>query len=192
MIDYRLPAEFKSVDEVRSSVRKYAKALAATLGYGFDHNKKGKRIPIRPNIPPAGGDCSFYLWLPNSKYGVFVDFSIHRNYSSQYGYHGLYLGNRLCLFGSLRNIDGTEIKPGYGDLSMMWRIADRSKSSGTGINKFEDTFISVGELAEKIKRQMSAYRRIELWEKEFAKLRQPTFAEIIGQNETKTGLQNSF
>lgn len=192
MIDYQLPAEFKSVDEVRNSVRKYANALAATLGYEFDHNKKGKRIPIQPNIPPAGGNCSFYLWLPSSKYGVFVDFSIHRNYSSQYGYHGLYLGNRLCVMGFLRSIDGTKIKPGCGDLSMMWRIADRSKSSWTGINQFEDTFISVGELAENIKRQIFGYRRIELWEKEVAKVRQLTFSEIIGQNETNTGLQNSF
>ena len=98
---------------VQKDVAKYVEQLASKLGYEFDTDKNGKKKVfngVNANIPPAGGNVSFYLWKPNSNHGVYISLPYQPDYLDN-GYENYKLQD-LIAGGSKEYLYRVETKDG--------------------------------------------------------------------------------
>lgn len=132
---------------IKKDVAKFSKELANTLGWEHDTRKKGKKeIPeyADANIPPAGGDATFILWMPGTDLGVYVSIPYQSDWGSD-GYENYQIQKKdaaLDMFGG----------------TILWRLTTKkNKYSGMG-NRFAPANVTVGQLAGMIEQAVKSER----------------------------------
>lgn len=114
----------------KADLIKFSKALASELEREHDADKKGKKEYARVNIAPIGGDGHIILWKPNSDTGIYISVPVDR-------------------------VDDENLKIGGRTYDIMYRLNTRKDKYSGGANEFTDINVSVKEMADLIKKEIS-------------------------------------
>lgn len=130
----------------RKDLERFSRALADELGWEHKTDRKGKIIFAQTNIAPAGGNGSFTLWAPETDLGIYVSVPVSpQSYNDRDGYsHDLQITDVM----------------GFGE-PILWRLRNKEQTFlPNGHNRYATADITVGELAELVKKELNAYLRV--------------------------------
>ena len=130
----------------RKDLERFSRALADELDWEHKTDRKGKIIFAQTNIAPAGGNGSFTLWAPETDLGIYVSVPVSpQSYNDRDGYsHDLQITDVM----------------GFGE-PILWRLRNKEQTFlPNGHNRYATADITVGELAELVKKELNAYLRV--------------------------------
>lgn len=130
----------------RRDLERFSRTLADELGWEHKTDRKGKIIFAQTNIAPAGGNGSFTLWAPETDLGIYVSVPVSpQSYNDRDGYsHDLQITDVM----------------GFGE-PILWRLRNKEQTFlPNGHNRYATADITVGELAELVKKKLNAYLRV--------------------------------
>ena len=130
----------------RKDLERFSRALADELDWEHKTDRKGKIIFAQTNIAPAGGNGSFTLWAPETDLGIYVSVPVSpQSYNDRDGYsHDLQITDVM----------------GFGE-PILWRLRNKEQTFlPNGHNRYATADITVGELAELVKKKLNAYLRV--------------------------------
>lgn len=130
----------------RRDLERFSRTLADELGWEHKTDRKGKIIFAQTNIAPAGGNGSFTLWAPETDLGIYVSVPVSpQSYNDRDGYsHDLQITDVM----------------GFGE-PILWRLRNKEQTFlPNGHNRYATADITVGELAELVKKELNAYLRV--------------------------------
>jgi N12 class adenine-specific DNA methylase len=142
-IDHESP-NIEVAKRIKKDVDKYAKALAKSLGWDHDTDKKGKIEYSHANIPPAGGEATFILWKPGTDIGIYVSIPYRPEYDRGYDDY------------KLRGLFNNDNNP------ILWRFNDRKNKYSGGSNRYTSADISVKDFSELILRNVPETKQNEI------------------------------